>query len=535
MYFQKRLDLYQILFSLEQRTFTTKVITKETRQEKTKDLPKLSFDKQRLKNYVATIIKERVPKLEPTVKSKVKYIELEKERVIEKSSKKDIFIQAQEAFFGHGRQKNYKEALEIYQEAERKGITKAANCLGLMYLKGEGSAQDYEKAYHHFNIAKNSADNDGKADGYYWIGHMHFNNLINSSSFDENIRNAVSNFEKAASLEQSQAMCDLGLIYEHGLNGVVDFDKAKLYYERAVKLNNPMAMDNMGVFLLREDVNFTNSENNKKIAFDLFNTARALGYKKSLTNLGVMFLKGIYVSKDLVNAKDLFKKAATGEQPDIEAKYYLAFFKLKEASMSQDEYKFEEVADELRYILALNKKHSDANYYLGFLYENGLGTDKDLRSALKHFQKAMECDPNNSKAKYKVANFYMTGEGMTYPDKNKAFELYKQAADQGNSDALLALGYVVNDLSAFYELGTIVEKDPDQAKRLYEQAAQKGNPSGYYNLGQIHLHDKAQEKSKVSHLVIDYMQKAAFMGNDRAKDFVSKFGSNMPSASKLVI
>ena len=68
MYFQKRLDLYQVLFSLEQRRFTTKVITKETRQEKTKDLPKLSFDKQKLKNYVATIIKERVPKLEPIVK-----------------------------------------------------------------------------------------------------------------------------------------------------------------------------------------------------------------------------------------------------------------------------------------------------------------------------------------------------------------------------------------------------------------------------------------------------------------------------------
>lgn len=440
IYFQHRFDLYHCLLSLEQRTFTTKHITKETRQEKFKELPKLIFDKMRLKNHIQKILDEKMPALEPIVKSKVKYIELEKERVIERSSKKDIFIQAQEAFFGHGRQKNYKEALEIYQEAERKGISKAANCLGLMYLKGEGVAQDYEKAYSHFNIAKNSTDNEGKADGFYWIGHMHFNNLVGSSSFEDNIRQAVMNFEKAASMEQSQAMCDLGLIYEHGLNGVVDFDKARLYYERSVKLNNPMAMDNLGVFLLREDVNFSNPENNKKLAFDLFNSARLLGYKKSLTNLGIMFLKGIHVSKDLVNAKDLFKKAASGDQPDIEAKYYLAYFKLKEASMSQDESKFEEVADELRYVLALNKKHSDAHYYLGFLYENGLGTDKDLRSALKHFQQAAESDPNNSKAKYKVANYYVTGEGLSYPDKVKAFDLYQQAAKQGNSDALLALG-----------------------------------------------------------------------------------------------
>lgn len=92
--------------------------------------------------------------------------------------------------------------------------------------------------------------------------------------------------------------------------------------------------------------------------------------------------------------------------------------------MRQDEYKFEEVADELRYILALNKNHTKANYYLGFLYESGLSTDKDWRSALKQFQKVMECNLNNSKAKYRVANLYITGEGLTYHDKNKASELY---------------------------------------------------------------------------------------------------------------
>lgn len=441
LYLDNRYDLYNTLFTLEQRTYTTKYITKEIRRENFRELPKLVVDKMRLKNHIQKLLDEKMPEFEPLLSATVKYIELPpKERVIERSSKKDIFIQAQEAFFGHGRQKNYKEALEIYQEAERKGITKAANCLGLMYLKGEGVSQDYEKAYYHFNIAKNSTDTEGKAEGFYWIGHMHFNNLVGSTSLEENMRQAVANLEKAASMEQSQAMCDLGIIYEHGLNGIVDFDKARLYYDRAVKLNNPMAMDNYGVFLLREDVSFNNPENNKKLAFDLFNAARDLGYKKSHTNLGIMFLKGIHVSKDLVNAKELFKKAASGDQPDIEAKYYLAYFKLKEASMSQDESKFEEVADELRYILAINKKHSDAHYYLGFLYENGLGTDKDLRSALKHFQKAMESDPNNSKAKYKVANYYMTGEGLSYPDKVKAFELYRQAADQGNSDALLALG-----------------------------------------------------------------------------------------------
>lgn len=70
---------------------------------------------------------------------------------------------------------------------------------------------------------------------------------------------------------------------------------------------------------------------------------------------------------------------------------------------------------------------------------------------------------------------------------------------------------------------------------MYEQAAQKGNPSGYYNLGQIYRQDKSGDQKKTSQLVMDYMQRAAYMGNDRAKDFVSKLSSNLPSAGRMVI
>jgi TPR repeat protein len=525
--YEYRIDLYQTLFRLQPRMFTTRVITREIKQDKvTKDLPRLSYDRQKIKSFIQKVMTERYPKLDPILSPHTVYKVVEQPKMVERNQKKDIFIQAQEAFFGHGREKNVKEALEIYQEAERKGIVKASNCLGLMYLKGEGVGQDYEKAFKHFLVSERAPpDQEGREDGFYWMGHMLYNNMVPLNSIEESKRKAIQNFEKAAQLNHSQAMCDLGLIYEHGMVGPVDLNRARTYYEKAVMLNNPMAMDNLGVFLLKEESNLVSNEANNRLAFELFDKARNLGYKKSLTNLGILYLKGIHVQKDLVNAKELFKKAASGDHPDIEAKFYLAYFKLKEASISQDEAKFEEVADELRYVLALDKNHSDANYYLGFLFENGLGTDKDLRSAFKHFKIAMQTDPNNSKAKVKVANFYMTGEGQVYPDKAGALDLYQQAASQGNSDALLALG-------AFYEMGTLVDKDPERAKALYEQAANKGNPSGFYNLGLINLQDKNQDYKKVSHIVLDYMQKAAHNGNDRAKDFISKFGSSLPTTQR---
>ena len=447
-FYEKRLDLYLLIFYyLKPRVFTNKVITKEVVKEQNFEIPPTTIDKQKIIHYVSALIEEKIPKPEPLLTTKVVYKKVTEKQVISQPGPrtKDIFLDAQEAYFGHGRTKNLKEAHEIYQEAENRGYIKASNCLGLMYLKGEGVSQDFDKAYSHFkkaissNVPKDDPKGEGKEDGYYWLGHMHYHNLISTNTRDSNLSEAIRNFEVAGKMGQSQALCDLGVIYESGLLGKQDLNKSKQFYEESVKKNNPMAMDNLGVFLLQHEENFVN-DNCQKRAFELFEKARSLGYKKSLTNLGIMYLKGIHVQKDLVNAKDLFKRAAGGDQPDLEAKYYLAYYKLKEASMSQDQNKFEEVADELRFVLAQNKQHSDANYYMGFLYENGLGTDKDTKSALKHYKKAMEFDTNNSKAKVKVANFHMTGDGGAFPDKMKGFQLYREASEQGNSDAKLALG-----------------------------------------------------------------------------------------------
>ena len=67
------------------------------------------------------------------------------------------------------------------------------------------------------------------------------------------------------------------------------------------------------------------------------------------------------------------------------------------------------------------------------------------------------------------------------------------------------------------------------AKNLYTQAAEAGNSSGFYKLGVLNYTDKSQDPKLVSHLVVDFMQKAAHGGNDKAKDFLSKFGSQFNS------
>jgi TPR repeat protein len=424
-----------VLFKLKSRKRITKKITVPILIEDLIEPPKLHVNFQNLQNTLEGMMSQNMPKLDPLVNTKVTFKEIEKNIPVQISDKKDIFIQAQEAFYGYGREQNFKEALEIYKIAEKRNKNvQASNCLGLMYLNGHGVAQDYLQAFQHFSISKDANDKDG----LYWLGHMYHKGFVDGSKSEDNLRSAVALYKRAADQGQSEAMCELAILHQEGTLGRVDQAMAKAFYEKAVKLHNPKAMNNLGCQYLQDETGFAG--NNKKMAFDLFTESKNLGFNKALTNLGIMHLKGIHVDKDLLNAKELFKKAARGDDPDPDAKYYLTFFKLKEASVSQDETRYEEVANELRLILAENPYHSDANYYLGFLLENGLGCDKDMRSAFKYYSKANEIDHYNSKAKFKLANMYFTGDGLSFPDKVRAFQLYKEAADMENADAQLSLG-----------------------------------------------------------------------------------------------
>ena len=85
---------------------------------------------------------------------------------------------------------------------------------------------------------------------------------------------------------------------------------------------------------------------------------------------------------------------------------------MKEATKQENENIYHEANDMLRRVLAEDPEHSDALYYLGFLYENGLGTDQDLKTSQKYYTKAVEVSSeNNAKAMYKLANMLFSGEG----------------------------------------------------------------------------------------------------------------------------
>lgn len=80
-----------------------------------------------------------------------------------------------------------------------------------------------------------------------------------------------------------------------------------------------------------------------------------------------------------------------------------------------------------------------------------------------------------AEARFQLARACLRGSGMP-KDVNRAFELMKQAAEQGHADAVGALGY-------FYSVGAAVEKDEKQAAAWFRKGAEMGSAKARLNLG----------------------------------------------------
>lgn len=77
---------------------------------------------------------------------------------------------------------------------------------------------------------------------------------------------------------------------------------------------------------------------------------------------------------------------------------------------------------------AVEKSDVQAQFYLGYAYYNGEGTDRDYATAVMWFKRAAA--KGHAKAQYNLAYCYMKGNGVP-ANYDKAFELLRQSARGG--------------------------------------------------------------------------------------------------------
>ena len=78
-------------------------------------------------------------------------------------------------------------------------------------------------------------------------------------------------------------------------------------------------------------------------------------------------------------------------------------------------------------------------YFIGLMYRNGEGVDKDYELAIKWLEKAAELG-NNSAAMYALGLIY--DENEDYQDYELAIEWYEKAAELDDRAAMYALGLI---------------------------------------------------------------------------------------------
>lgn len=183
------------------------------------------------------------------------------------------------------------------------------------------------------------------------------------------------------------------------------------------------------------------------------------GDAEARNNLGKLYFEGLGVPKDTKAAIAWLEKAAQSGEPDM-------LYDLATALESTGQ------EDAIKRAFALYTQGSKAGHVpsatnLGVMYQNGIGTARDLDRAKTLYEVGAAADA--PRALNNLGLLYVRGDGVEQ-DYSRAADLFMRAAEQGLRPALRNLGVL-------YENGFGVQLDVEYADELYRLAG-TGEASG---------------------------------------------------------
>lgn len=393
--------------------------------------------------------------------------------------------------FGYGVDQDYLKAAEWYEKAVGENNPFAAYALGSLYRRGQGVEQDDGKAYALYRMA---AEHVEKPNVYaaYELGRMCRDGIgtkIDQAASDAWYRQAYRVF-----LMIEQNMADDKLYYRLGQMNLTgtgtekDLSKAKDYFEKAAALDNADALYGLGKLYLNKD--FSGADTQK--AVDYLTSAAEKGHSYAQYALGKLFLTG---ERDTINTQSAhyalywLEEAALQDNTDAQCllgKVLLqgedtdrAAALLKKAIENGSAYAayllgkeyldgtvlLQDVPEALRLLtLSADKGFTPAEYLLGKLFYKGEAIPQDILKALAYLESAAEKE--NPYAAYLAGKICLTEDAVK--DVQKAIRLLKAAAEQENDYAEYMLGKL-------YLYGRDVPQDYEEAIRWLTASAGHGN------------------------------------------------------------
>lgn len=170
---------------------------------------------------------------------------------------------------------------------------------------------------------------------------------------------------------------------------------------------------------------------------------------------------------------------------------------------------------------SFENKKPDGGFYLGRMFELGIGTDADIRRSASIYSSASKL--GSHKASNRLAMLYLEGKGVLQ-DYKQAAEYFKKAAEGEDKDAQFNYGVMFekgmgvkkdlsksvkwyeksankghiaaqNMLAIMYQEGNGVSKSKEKSMKWFAKSAQKGNALGLYSLGKYFSEDDGKKKA----------------------------------------
>ena len=418
-------------------------------------------------------------------------------------------------------QGNYEEALKYYKAAAVQKHSKAQYALGYMYEKGLGVQQSDEKAVEWYQKAADKGNKSALARLFKLKvqpsqqpattpeptatqtrvpTNTAFPTATPKSAVEspaalygtannyfqwQDCEKALIYYEQAADLGYAKAQYSLGHMYENGYGVEPSVEKALEWYQKAADQGYPAAVKKL------EELTHTPTPAPVRV----FPTS-TVGPERNAGNGRFYLEKG-----DYSKALEFFEKAA--DQGNAEAQYYLGYMYENGFGVEQSWKNWQKAAE--WYQKAADQNYAPAQYGLGNLYMYNRGVTVSFETAAEWYLKAAE--QGNADAQYQLCFMYFGGLGVEKSEK-KAFEWGLKAAEQGHAEAQANTGWM-------YMNGAGVELSFEKALEWNEKAANQGNPNAQCNLG--YMYENGEGVTQSYEKAVEWYQKSADQGYARAQ------------------
>ncbi len=359
---------------------------------------------------------------------------------------------------GEGREPDPEKALYWYEKAAEQDHEDALVQCGFMYYDGEGTGPDKKRALYFFERAAVVGRDP-------WVRALCGSMYGEGEGTEPDPEKAFYWDEKAARQGNGRAQFRCGRHYYKGEGVPADEEKALYWYERAARQGDPAAQFQTGYFYSKG----IGTRNDEGKALYWYEKAAEQGRIKAQYYCGRRYHKGIGAAVDEKKAVYWMKKAM--EQGYEKAAEACEEWKSRALAVGADIYLSE---DSGRYAKALEQLEVAAElgsdqgqYFLGCMYDEGLGAAEDKKKALYWCEKA--AGQGHTAAQKKVGDIELSlGRAFS------ASVSYEELAEEGDEYAMFQCGVACAEDGRY-----------EEALKWLEPLANRGDAQAEYNCGVI--------------------------------------------------